>query len=158
MISWEEFNLEEPGLADLGKRMLLQTRAHTGLAFLATIRNDGAPRLHPVSLVFSHDHLYIFIPPDSPKCADLKRDGRYALQAFPPPENEEGKEFYISGTVKWIRDLSARHAIIAETGIYVEEHETLFELFLDRAMYTVLVDRGTPKERPWHRIWPIAGQ
>jgi hypothetical protein len=45
--SWKEFSLEEPDLADFGKHMLLQTWAHTGLGYLATLRKDGAPRQHP---------------------------------------------------------------------------------------------------------------
>ncbi len=155
MKSWREFSLEEPELARLGKGMLLQARAHVGLAFLATIRMDGAPRLHPVSLVFSHDSLYVFIPSRSPKCADLKRDGRYALQAFPPAENEQGEEFYLTGVAKCIQEPSIWQAIIDETGIHVEEAEILFELWVERAMYTILEKRGTPQEHPWHRIWPV---
>ena len=154
MKSWKEFNLEAPEIAELGTQMLLQTKANIGLAFLATIRKDGAPRLHPVSIVFSQDNLYVFIPSTSPKCADLKRDGRYALQAFPPPENEAGREFYLSGIAKCIHDQSTRRAIIADTAANVEEHEVLFELLVDKAMYTILADRGTPNEHPWHRIWP----
>jgi len=154
MKSWNEFSLEAPEIADLGKQMLLQTRANIGFAFLATIRKDGAPRLHPISLVFSKGHLFVFIPPASPKCGDLKRDGRYALQAFPPAENERGREFYVSGVAVCISDPSTRQAIIAETTINVEEHEVLFELLVDKAMYTILVDRGTPNEHSWHRIWP----
>jgi len=152
--TWVEFSLEAPELAALGKQMLIQGRAHVGLAFLATIRKDGAPRLHPVSLVFSRERLYVFIPPRSPKCLDLKRDGRYALQAFPPHENEDGKEFYLTGIVECIEDPPIRRAILTETGIRVEESEVLFELWVDKAMYTILVDRDTPNERPWHRIWP----
>jgi hypothetical protein len=154
MKSWKEFSLEEPELADLGKRLLFQTRPQVGLGFLATLRKDGAPRLHPVSLVFSNDHLYVFIPVRSPKCGDLKRDGRYALQAFPIPEDVLGKEFYISGIAKSIADPNMRQAIISETKIHVEDHEILFELLLDRSMYTTLVDSGTSNERSAHRIWP----
>ena len=153
MKSWKEFSLEEPELANLGKRAIVQSRGCVGLGFLATLRKDGAPRLHPVSLVFVDDHLFIFIPPKSPKCGDLKRDGRYALQAFPPLENENCQEFYISGVAQCISDPSTRQDIIAQTGIYVEEHEQLFELLLDRAMYTTLADQGSPKERPFHLIW-----
>jgi hypothetical protein len=153
MKSWEEFSLEKPKLANLGKRMLLAAREHVGLGFLATLRKDGAPRLHPVSLVFYDDHLFVFIPPKSPKCGDLKRDGRYALQAVPPPENEYGAEFYMTGVAKCIEDPSVRQGIITQTMVYVEEHEQLFELLLEGAMYTTLVDQGKPTEHPAHLIW-----
>jgi hypothetical protein len=153
MKPWNEFKNDEPELAQTGRGLLFQSGACVGHAFLTTIRKDGAPRLHPVSLVYSHDRRYVVIPPASPKCADLKRDSRFALQAFPPPKNEAGEEFYLSGTVKWIQDPSVRHAIIDETGIRVEENEVLFELFLERAMYTRLDNWGTTDELPWHQTW-----
>ncbi len=153
MKSWKEFMTEEPGLGKIGKNMLFQSGGCIGSAFLATLRKDGAPRLHPVSLVYWNDHLYVFIPPGSPKCADLKRDGRYALQAFPPYNNIEGEEFYLSGITKCIQNPSVRHSMVGETGIRVEEGEVLFELLLERAMYTKLVDRDTSDEHPWHRVW-----
>lgn len=154
MKSWKEFSPEKPDLADAGKRMLLRTREHIGLAFLATIRKDGAPRLHPISVVFAMDRLFVIIPPNSPKCWDLKRDGRYALQAFPPPDHELGKEFYLTGVARLIQEPSIHQAIIDETGVNIEKSEVVFELLVEKAMYTILVDRGTPHEHPWHQIWP----
>jgi hypothetical protein len=59
---------------------------NVGLAFLATVRSDGAPRLHPVCPVLSNDRLFVLITPASPKRQDLLRDGRYALQSFPEPK------------------------------------------------------------------------
>lgn len=91
MKPWNEFSKEEPELAKIGKHLLFQSHEHIGLAFIATLRKDGAPRLHPVSLVFSDGHLYVLIPPTSPKCADLKRDGRYAMQPSPCKKTRETK-------------------------------------------------------------------
>jgi len=145
--------LDEPELAKLGRNLLFQSDSHVGLAFLATHRKDGAPRLHPICLVYSNGHLFVLIPPSSPKCSDLKRDGRYAMQAFPSPNNEENEEYYIAGCAKIIQDMEMRQALIADTKIYVEENEVLFELLLDRAMYTKLHNRGTPEEYPMHKKW-----
>ena len=158
MKSWNEFVCDQPELAGEGKRMFLQTREYVGLAFLATLRKDGAPRLHPVSVVFSQEGLFVFIPGSSPKCADLLRDGRYALQAFPPTQNEAGMEFCLSGAAQCIQSLARREAIIAETGVHVAEHEVCFELLLDRAMFTSLVDRDTPNEHAEHSIWRAADE
>ncbi|MGE5123616.1 MAG: pyridoxamine 5'-phosphate oxidase family protein [Acidobacteriaceae bacterium] len=154
MQTWLEFSQDDPRLAELGKQLLLQSRAHIGLAFLATLRKDGAPRLHPVSLVFWEGHLYLFIPARSPKCGDLIRDGRYALQAFPPPQNDEGREFYLSGLAMRIQEPATRRAVITGCGIHVQPGEVMFELLADRAMYTRLVRPGTTGERPSHLIWP----
>lgn len=143
----------EPDLAEIGRKLLFPSRARVGGAFLATLRKDGAPRLHPISLVYWKECLYVFVPPSSPKCIDLLRDGRYALQAFPPPDNTLGEEFYISGVAVRIQDLALRQALITEAEIRVEKDEVLFELFLDRAMYTKLIDPDNQGERPWHQIW-----
>ena len=149
--------MEEPELAETGKNLLMQSHAQVGLAFLATLRKDGAPRLHPVSQVFYKDHLYVLIPPTSPKCADLKRDGRYGLQAYPSPNNIENEEFYLAGRAVWIQDIFIRHALITGTMVQVDESEVLFELLLDRAMYTKLINQNTPYEHPVHKIWRESG-
>jgi hypothetical protein len=151
MKSWNEFCLEEPELARLGKNMLFQSRI--GLAFLATIRKDGAPRLHPVSLVISNGHLYVFIPPASPKCADLLRDGRYAMQAFSPPSNKEGEEFYLAGRAECIQDPAIQQALIEDENLHVQTDEILFEILLDRAMYKKLEKQGTSDEHPIFVKW-----
>jgi hypothetical protein len=153
MKSWNEFSLEVPELATLGKKLLFQSGSHIGLAFLATLRKDGAPRLHPISLVFANSHLYVLIPPTSPKCSDLIRDGRYAMQAFPPPKNDDNEEFYLAGRAERIHDLTMHQTLITETKIHVEENEVLFDLLLDRAMYSRLDKRGTPEEHPMHKKW-----
>ena len=46
MVTWKEFAGAQPELAETGRSLLLQFGV--GLAFLATVRKDGAPRLHPV--------------------------------------------------------------------------------------------------------------
>ena len=158
MKPWNEFSKEEPELAKIGKHLLFQSHEHIGLAFIATLRKDGAPRLHPVSLVFSDGHLYVLIPPTSPKCADLKRDGRYAMQAFPPQGNQGNEEFYLAGHAVCTQDLSIRQSLIAGTKIHAEENEVLFELLLDRAIYTRLENLGTPDEFPSHRKWQAIRQ
>jgi hypothetical protein len=156
MKSWIDLCVEKPEVAESGKKLLLQSRAHVGLAFLATLRKDGAPRLHPVSLVLSKGHLYVGIPPTSPKCADLIRDGRYALQAYPPSKNDAGEEFYLAGCAERIQDRKIRRALIEDAKIILEEDEVLFELLLERAMYTRLVNQGTPDEHPVHKKWRSA--
>ena len=153
MKSWNEFSAEQPELAEQGKRMLFRIREHVGLVFIATLRKDGAPRLHPISLILSQGHAYVIIPRASPKCTDLLRDGRYALQAPPPPDNEDSEEFYLAGCAAQIKAPIVQQALIDDTGITVEENEILFELFLERAMYTKLVNQGAPDEHPLHQTW-----
>ena len=94
MVTWKEFAAGAPALAEAGRSLLNQFSV--GLAFLATVRKDGAPRLHPVCPVLSSDRLFVLITPTSPKRYDLLRDGRYALQTFPQPK-PGSDEFYLAG-------------------------------------------------------------
>lgn len=151
--SWNDFGNEEPEIAAMGKKLLFQSREHVGLAFIATLRKDGAPRLHPISVILSKGHLYVVIPATSPKCADLTRDGRYAMQAFPPISNEDPAEFYLAGRAKRIQDPVIHKALTDDTRVTVEENEVLFELFLERAMYTKALRQDLPEECPIHRKW-----
>jgi len=44
MATWNEFETDAPDIAAAGRQLLYQFGV--GLAFLATLRKDGAPRLH----------------------------------------------------------------------------------------------------------------
>src|SRR2546428_102367 len=94
MVTWRDFAAAEPELAAVGRSLLHQFGV--GLAFLATVRKDGAPRLHPVCPVLSDDRLFVLVTPASPKWHDLMRDGRYALQTFPQPK-PGSDEFCVAG-------------------------------------------------------------
>ena len=59
MITWTEFERQQPALAGAGRRQFYQFGI--GLAFLATIRNDGGPRVHPVCPVISPAGLPLLI-------------------------------------------------------------------------------------------------
>jgi len=89
---WSGFALAAPRLADAVHGLLHQYGP--GLGYLATVRADGGPRVHPVSPVVHDGGLYCFVIA-SPKRADLERDGRYALHAFPADNSED--EAYVSG-------------------------------------------------------------
>ena len=79
MKRWSEFAAEQPDMAEAGRALIYQFRV--GLGYLATVRKDGGPRVHPVCPVIAHDGLYVFIGNHSPKVHDLLRDGRFALHA-----------------------------------------------------------------------------
>ena len=59
MVTWKEFATAQYDLADVGRALLFQFKV--GLAFLATVRKDGGPRLHPVCPVLSNDRLFVLI-------------------------------------------------------------------------------------------------
>ena len=99
MASWSEFAAAEPTLAAAIRALLQQYGP--GMGYLATVRPDGGPRVHPVSPVFAGGGLYCFVV-DSPKRRDLERDGRYALHSYPPEESDD--EAYVAGRVLRVTD------------------------------------------------------
>ena len=150
MVSWSDFAAAAPDLAEVGQRQL--TQFGVGLAFLATVRVDGAPRLHPVCPVVSHGRLFVLITPESPKRQDLVRDGRYALQPFPQPK-PGSDEFYVSGRARVIADEATRAAVLQDARHMADASETVFELAVERVLHTRWENVLTPQMRPVRRTW-----
>ena len=150
MVTWKEFAAAEPEMARAGRSLLNQFSV--GLAFLATVRKDGAPRLHPVCPVLSDDRLFVLITATSPKCDDLLRDGRYALQTFPQPK-AGSEEFYIAGKAVLVDERAVRAAVLRDARHMAAESETTFELWIDRVMHTTSAEVNTPQMRSVHRKW-----
>src|SRR5216684_6663539 len=124
MVTWKEFAGADPELAETGRSLLYQFGM--GLAFLATARKDGAPRLHPVCPVLSDDRLFVLITPASPKGQDLLRDGRYALQTFPQPK-PGSDEFYLAGRAVLVEEAATKAALLRDAKHIADASETAFE-------------------------------
>jgi hypothetical protein len=150
MVTWKEFAGAAPALAATGRSLL--TQFSVGLAFLATARKDGAPRLHPVCPVLSDDRLFVLITPASPKRQDLLRDGRYALQTFPQPK-PGSDEFSVAGKAVLIEDAATRAAILRDAKHMADPAETAFELLIERVMHTRWENVLTPQMRPVQEKW-----
>lgn len=92
MATWAEFEAAAPEMAAAGWALL----SHPGFGFgyLATVRRDGGPRLHPINPVLAAGCLTTFIVP-SPKLDDLRRDGRYALHSCGAEDVHD--EFCVTG-------------------------------------------------------------
>ncbi|GAA5176915.1 hypothetical protein GCM10023322_00260 [Rugosimonospora acidiphila] len=142
MATWSEFAAAEPDLAAAIRELVHQYGS--GLGYLATVRPDGGPRIHPVAPVIMDDGLYCFVI-DSPKRRDLDRDGRYALHAFPPEDNDD--EAYLSGRARPVTD-RARVERLAEA--YRAERRIdwrLYEFSVDVAMVARRPEGGGPSAR-----------
>ena len=150
MVTWNEFAVAEPDLAATGRALLNQFGV--GLAFLATVSKAGAPRLHPVCPVLSEAGLHVLITPTSPKCHDLRRDGRYALQTFPQPK-PGSDEFYVAGRAGLVEDPATRAGVLESARHRADASEALFELRLERVMHTRWENVLTPQMRSVHRKW-----
>lgn len=150
VVTWKEFAEAAPALAEAGADQLFQYGV--GLAFLATVRRDGSPRLHPVCPVLSDAHLYLLVLPQSPKRGDIQRDGRYALQAF-PQARPDSNEFYLSGMARWVSDPEEKSAVLAAARHHASADEIPFELLIERAMLTTWEGFGTPQYHSKHSMW-----
>jgi len=150
MVTWHDFAAAEPELAETGRALLFQFPV--GLAFLATVRRDGGPRMHPVCPVLSGNRLYVLVTPTSPKRGDLLRDGRYALQTFPQPK-PGSDEFYVAGRARLVQDRDLHAAILTDAAHMADAAETPFELLIERVMHTRWEDPLTPQMRPVQRKW-----
>jgi hypothetical protein len=141
MITWTEFERHQPALADAGRSQFYHFGI--GLAFLATIRPDGGPRVHPVCPVISPAGLHLLVVA-GPKQQDLCRDGRYALhsETCPPPRQDDG--FAITGRALEVTDAGTiglvRAQVLAERNRKVWpgfEQEVVFELGIERCLLTL---------------------
>lgn len=154
MLTWGEFRSRRPDLAEAGRALLYQFGV--GLAFLATVRPDGGPRVHPMCPIITDDGLYGRIVP-SLKRDDLVRDGRYAMHGFPPADNEDA--FYLTGKAMERKDAALRQSI---DKIFLDkrdvknpppgfEEEGLFEFLIDTCLLTRTTGHGDYD--PQHTTW-----
>lgn len=144
-MSWKLLEDQQPDLAAFGAE-----RLNGCIAYLATVRKDGSPRVHPVTPIIGQGHLFVFMEPNSPKGHDLQRDGRYALHCSVTDSSGASGEFRVLGQAHLTNDaelraLAARLASYSPAGRYV-----LFEFDLEGAASTIYPD-GQPVRRSWKR-------
>jgi hypothetical protein len=144
---WEDLERAAPELARAGHRLLYQYGL--GLAFRATVRPDGGPRLHPFCPIVTEGGLWGFIGP-SPKRVDLRRDGRVAVHSFPPRDVDD--EFYVQSRAVEIDDSAAIKAVrAAYTAPIQGDDELLFEILPERALLATYGPR--PSWPPTYTRW-----
>jgi len=143
MVSWLEFSKRAPELAAYGARRLGGDR----VAYLATVRPDGGPRVHPVTPILG-SQLFLFMEPTSPKGKDLQRDPRYTLHCG--VENSSGGkgEFYVRGHATLVTDLELRAQAVEAATYDPAERYILFVLSVEFAFMNIYVN-GEPNSRRW---------
>jgi hypothetical protein len=145
MASWHDLEREAPEIAAAGRRLLPE------VAFLATVSSRGRPRVHPFCPGIAQGRLWAFVMAGSPKRRDLDANGHFAIHALPGPEDEE---LYVAGRATRVLDPGARQAAL-ETMPYddADEQHLLYELDLERALWTTWESFQQPGMRPVHRVW-----
>lgn len=146
MATWSEFSADSPEMASFGKQ-----RLERRIAYLATIRPDGSPRVHPVSPFIDKDHLFVYMEPTSPKGNDLRRDARYAMHSAVEDNSGGQGEFLIRGRAVEITDTESRKEAFEQArnmGYSPQERHILFELRIAEVLATVY-EGDRPKRTRW---------
>jgi hypothetical protein len=147
MVTWHAFEEEAPELASFGRE-----RIDRRVSFLATIRGEGGPRVHPVTPWIADDHLYVRMYPSSPKAADLQRDPRFALHSMMDNDDGVGGEFALNGRANRVHDLETMSLAYAAIGGPGSERPlVLFELSVDEVLTTRYVE-AEPERRRWRAL------
>jgi hypothetical protein len=143
-VTWGEFSEREPELARFGA-----DRLTAAPAYMATIRKSGAPRVHPVTPIFTAVGLFLFMEPTSPKARDLRQRGWFSLHNGVPDNAGSGGEFSVTGLGVAIDDADM-WAKVADAASYTPaDRYILFEFRLSEARRHGYGDVPLPSTRAW---------
>lgn len=146
MATWGEFAAAAPDIAEAGRQLIY--RADRGSGLLSTVRGDGLPRIHPISVAIREGRLVAVLLP-SAKTTDLLEDGRYALHATHDPAVPS--EFVVRGRALVIDDEATRTRFTSTWYFDVAPEERLFEFLIEHA---ILGERGSASDwPPRYRSW-----
>ncbi|GCE27675.1 hypothetical protein KDA_31590 [Dictyobacter alpinus] len=141
--SWQDFALVEPELSAFG-----EAHFKSGPAYLATVRADGMPRVHPVTPIIGEGHLFLFMEPNSPKGHDLQRGSGYALHCWVRNNDGGEGEFWLVGHAFFTENPAMRE-LATTYGYQPHDHYILFELTVEGAFSTTYADTGKPIRKKW---------
>jgi len=127
MTLWSEFAKQAPDLEAFGR-----LRFSGGVAYLASLRGDGSPRVHPVTPIVG-ERLFLFMEPTSPKGHALRQDGRYALHCAVENSEGGGGEFWVRGRATFTDDPADRAEASAASSYEPAARYILFVLSVEEA-------------------------
>ena len=142
-MSWSKLESQSPEVAEFSK-----TRLHGKVAYLATTRKDGSPRVHPFTPMIGEGHFFVFMEPTSPKKNDLLRDPRYAVHCAVADNSGESGEVVVTGRARFIEDREMRAVAIRVCPYQYAERYILFEFDVESVMTTEYPD-GNPVRKHW---------
>jgi hypothetical protein len=142
-VSWLALREAVPQLAEFGKE-----RLDGKVAYLATVRNDGRPRAHPVTPIIGEAHCFVFVEPDSQKVRDLQDNGYFCLHCAMNDSSGSSGEFQITGIAVQVTDESIRGIAEAVSSYRPSGRSLLFELQLLEVLSTSYRG-GRPDRMKW---------
>ncbi|MGW7614952.1 pyridoxamine 5'-phosphate oxidase family protein [Streptomyces antimycoticus] len=147
--SWAGFAAAEPAFADYAQDRFGRYRHHV----LATLRQDGSPRVTPLEVTFLSGELWLGMMPDSRKALDLRRDPRFSVQANPGPGDglTEG-DVRVSGRAVEVTDPETVARFAEE--VRPPEPFHLYRAELTEVVHTAL-ENGQMVLRTWRPGQPV---
>ena len=142
-MSWKLLEAQQPELAAFGAE-----RLNGQIAYLATIRKDGSPRVHPVTPIIGQGRLFVFMEPTSPKGHDIKRDGRYAIHCPVSDSSGGSGEFIVAGRAHLIENPEVRALAVSLCSYVPADRYILFEFDVESAASTIY-----PEDQPIRQFW-----
>lgn len=128
-VIWRDFEASAPALARIGRERFDRTR----VAMIATLRQDGSPRISPIEPVFAMGHLLLGAMP-SEKVRDLRRDSRCALHNSVSDINGSEGEFRLQGRALPADDQLSRGDYDAWWKRFAPDRATVFYLTIESAI------------------------
>ncbi|MDQ3004098.1 MAG: pyridoxamine 5'-phosphate oxidase [Chloroflexota bacterium] len=120
---------------------------HNKVTYLATLRKDGSPRVHPFTPIIGEGHFFVFMEPTSPKGYDLRRDARYSAHCSVTDTSGESGEFIVIGKAKFIEDAELRALAVKVTPYHPAERYILFEFEVESVVVTEYKGNETIRTR-----------
>ena len=143
-MQWRDFELASPELAAIGR-----DRLGDAPAYLATVRSDGRPRVHPVTPIFTDEKLWLFMEPTSPKGRDLVDRHHYSLHCRVDDAAGGKGEFIVAGRGTLVAEGAERERASAAAQYRPKDRYELFELEVDEATATRYDENGEPQRLRW---------
>ena len=171
MARWADFERDAPDLARIAARLWsgithlaqmtpddsISTEPVFSIAYLATTRDDGSPRLHPFCPILAAGRLFAAIPRSSPKGHDLRRDGRCVIHATPGPDDDE---LCIRACAHEVTDDRVRGLVVdvvsrSDVGGMIEStiRDPIFEFDLTQVDVAWWLNVGQPGTRAVRHRW-----
>ena len=143
LLAWNEFAAVQPEMAEFGLK-----RLEHRVMYLATVRKNGYPRVHPFTPFVSSGRLFAFMEPTSPKGRDLQRNGLYMMHSLVTDMNGSNGEFSITGRARLVTDSATRDFAVKGCPYTPNDRYICFEFKLEECMTNTYVD-GVPNTRRW---------
>jgi hypothetical protein len=132
MARWSDLVEQGGPFASIAKERLIGQ-----VAYLATVRPDGGPRVHPVTPLVYDGTLFVRMYPTSPKGRDLRRDPRFAMHSRVDDNEGAGGELLLKGRASVVADETWIQDALAELSDPDPDNYIVFEFEIDDCLVTV---------------------